>query len=240
MPARKPAQFSGAAMPSAATLLGTRLRGLANPRAAASMRAYLRDQFVFLGLPAPVRRAAVRDLILSHPGEAQALIETAGALWDQPERELRYTAVDLLRHHHKALDASHLETLQAWMLRDAWWETVDSLTAVIGKIVLGDRKHGGDAQGLMDRWLEHSDFWVRRAAMLHQLGWRRDTDLDRLRRYALQLAPEREFFIRKAIGWALRDYARHDPTWVATFVRKHARVLSPLAQREACRHLAIA
>lgn len=201
------------------------------------MRAYLRDQFLFLGLPAPVRRAAVRDLILRHPREAEALIETAAALWDQPERELRYTAIDLLRHHHKALDASHLDMLQGWMRRDAWWETVDSLNAVIGKIVLSDRKQGGIAQASMDHWLEHPDFWVRRAAMLHQLGWRTDTDLDRLRRYALHLAPEQEFFIRKAIGWALRDYARQDPVWVQTFVKKHARTLSPLTQREACRRL---
>jgi 3-methyladenine DNA glycosylase AlkD len=89
----------------------------------------------------------------------------------------------------------------------------------------------------MDAALEHADFWLRRIAMLHQLGWRADTDVERLFGYARQLAPEAEFFIRKAIGWALRDYARHDPAAVGDFLARHAGVLSPLTRREAGKHL---
>lgn len=94
-----------------------------------------------------------------------------------------------------------------------------------------------DAQRISDDWIEHSDFWVRRCAMLHQLGWRLGTDTSRLFRYSEQLASEDEFFIRKAIGWALRDYARWNPTAVQNFIEKKQGVFSGLTVREATKHL---
>jgi 3-methyladenine DNA glycosylase AlkD len=206
-----------------------RLRPLADPARAAPMRAYMKDQFAFLGLPSPVRRAAVKDLIVRHSREPEALLATAEELWQLPEREMRYTAIDLLRHHHKRLSCAHLPQLQGWLLRDSWWDTVDGLSAVIGRVVLAER----GAQAEMDAWVAHPDFWVRRSAMLHQLGWRRETDAERLAGYALLLAPEREFFIRKAIGWALRDYARWEPGFVREFLAEHRDKLSPLSWREA-------
>ena len=89
----------------------------------------------------------------------------------------------------------------------------------------------------MDAWLVHPHLWVRRVAMLHQLGWREQTDPERLLRYALALAPEKDFFIRKAIGWALRDHARTRPDAVRTFLLQHAERLSGLTRREAGKHL---
>ncbi|HQR83153.1 MAG TPA: DNA alkylation repair protein, partial [Thiotrichales bacterium] len=86
-------------------------------------------------------------------------------------------------------------------------------------------------------WLIANNLWVRRTAMIHQLGWRLDTDNDRLARYALALATEKDFFIRKAIGWALRDYARWHPQWVIEFVNQHQTQLAPLSVREAMKHL---
>lgn len=206
-----------------------RLRPLADPARAAPMRAYMKDRFPFLGLASPVRRSAVKDLIAGHSPEAQALLYSAEQLWRLPEREFRYTAIDLLRHHHRRLAPEHLPHLQGWLLRESWWDTVDGLSAVIGRVVLAGR----GAQAEMDGWVEHEDFWVRRAAMLHQLGWRLETDTGRLGEYALRLAPEREFFIRKAIGWALRDYARWDPGFVSGFLAAHRDKLSALSWREA-------
>ncbi|MEH6434917.1 DNA alkylation repair protein [Massilia sp. DD77] len=209
-----------------------RLRPLADLERAVPMRAYMKDQFAFLGLPAPVRRAAVKDLVAAHPQDPGHLLGTAEALWRLPEREFRYTAIDLLHHHHRRLAPAQLPRLQDWLLRDSWWDTVDGLAAVIGRIVLAGR----GAQVTMDAWIAHPDFWVRRAAMLHQLGWKGATDTARLGRHALLLAEEREFFIRKAIGWALRDYARTDPAFVRAFVDAHRARLSPLSLREAAKH----
>jgi 3-methyladenine DNA glycosylase AlkD len=89
----------------------------------------------------------------------------------------------------------------------------------------------------MDACLRHENLWVRRVAMLHQLGWKAQTDEARLLRYALTLATETDFFIRKAIGWALRDYARTKPETVRSFLAEHAKLLSGLTRREAGKHL---
>jgi len=197
------------------------------------MRAYLLNQFDFLGLPAPVRRSAVQDLIVQSMPEARVIFDTVEQLWELREREFRYTAIDLLRRHHRKLTPADLPQIQRLLLQDPWWETVDGLAAVVDEIVFADRS----AQAIMDQWLEHPNFWVRRAAMLHQLGWRLETDTARLGGYALALAHEDEFFIRKAIGWALRDYARWDPAFVSAFVEANRKELSGLTVREACKNL---
>jgi 3-methyladenine DNA glycosylase AlkD len=89
----------------------------------------------------------------------------------------------------------------------------------------------------MDEWLLNSDFWVRRSAMIHQLGWRQHTDTDRLSHYAMQLSGESEFFIRKAIGWAFRDYSKHDPVFVRSFMDKNGASFSNLTVSEATKNL---
>lgn len=216
-------------------LIEQRLRPLADPARAEAMRAYLRDQFPFLGIAAPVRRQAVKTLPrLIGRGD---LLVLAGLLWDKAEREYRYTAIDLLARHAKLLGVADLPTLQALAQRDPWWETVDGLSGVVSRVLHEARRHGEDRQPLMDDWLAHPLFWIRRIAMLHQLGWRLDTDSTRLFAYAAQLAAEPEFFIRKAIGWALRDYARWNPEAVGEFVRDNRATLSALTFREATKHL---
>jgi 3-methyladenine DNA glycosylase AlkD len=211
------------------------LAPLADPARAASMRAYMGDRFPFLGLPAPVRRAAVQALVARPWASADALLDAAGALWQRREREYRYTAIDLLLRHRRQPGLAHVSAMRALLETDPWWDTVDGLTAVLGKVIHGAGRAAG--QGMMDAWVVDASFWVRRAAMLHQLGWRLDTDRARLFGYAARLAGEQEFFIRKAIGWALRDYARWDGDAVRAFVAENEDVLSPLSRREALKHL---
>jgi 3-methyladenine DNA glycosylase AlkD len=209
---------------------------LADTERATAMKAYLLNQFEFLGLPAPVRRQAVRAL-----GKVvwtrETLLRTSAQLWQKPEREYRYTAVDLLRQLSRLLQVQDLPTLRDLLQRESWWETVDGLSAVISEVLHRACQAEAHAADVMDEWVCHPDFWVRRSAMLHQLGWRLDTHEQRLFGYALQLAHEKEFFIRKAIGWALRDYARWQPQAVTDFVVQHRTQLSPLTVREATKHL---
>lgn len=211
------------------------LAPLADPARAVAMRAYMLDQFAFLGLPAPVRRAAVKPLVARPWASPHALLEAAGRLWQRPEREYRYTAIDLLARHCRMLSPAHVADLRALLVTDPWWDTVDGLAGVLGEVLFADRTAG---RPMMDAWIADASFWVRRAAMLHQLGWRLETDRDRLFGYAVALAAEQEFFIRKAIGWALRDYARWDGAAVRAFVAAHEDVLSPLSRREALKHQA--
>ena len=212
------------------------LAALADPARAAAMRAYLRGQFPFLGIPTPARRAALKPL-LKVDFDQKRLLTVADQLWRLPEREYRYAAIDLLARHVGRLDSSAVEPLLALAQREPWWETVDGLAGIVGDVVRAARRNDFDAQMTMDAALRHDCLWVRRIAMIHQLGWRLETDTTRLFGYAETLAPESDFFIRKAIGWALRDYARWNPQAVRDFVAAMGGRLSPLSAREATRRI---
>lgn len=213
------------------------LRPLADAQQAQPMRAYMLDQFVFLGVHAPPRRQALLTLPGLKDWTAPALLALAEVLWVLPEREFQYAAVDLLAKYHRQLDLQSLPRLIALVQRKSWWDSVDALAGVVGDILLLARKQGHDGQHTMDSCLGHSNLWVRRVAMLHQLGWKERTDESRLLRYALHLAGEPDFFIRKAIGWALRDYARTRPDVVRAFLAQHGQTFSGLTRREAGKHL---
>ena len=216
------------------------LRAHADAQQAVPMKAYMLGQFEFLGIRAGPRREALKLALAGLPkftGTADELLALAHALWQLPEREFRYTAIDLLAKHHKRLDVKALQRILTLVQTDPWWDTVDGLAGVVGDILLLAKARQPDVQQHMDVCLRHPHLWVRRVAMLHQLGWREQTDQARLFRYALTLATEKDFFIRKAIGWALRDHARTQPDAVRAFLARHGEQLSGLTRREAGKHL---
>jgi 3-methyladenine DNA glycosylase AlkD len=210
-----------------------------NPALRPWMRAYMKNQFEFLGVKTPVRRAFTAELIRMQKGAtADELLRSARMLWALPEREYQFVAIDLLGRHVRTLTPKHLPALFSLVRKKSWWDTVDALAAtVIGRVVLNARAERPDIQNEMDKALQSPNLWVRRVAILHQLGWREGTDSGRLFTYALTCGHEREFFIRKAIGWALRDYARHAPGDVRGFLSANRDKLSPLKVREAAKHL---
>jgi 3-methyladenine DNA glycosylase AlkD len=196
----------------------------------------MRGRFEYIGISTPERRAAVGLLIRCFkPATAEELREAAEGLWAMREREYQYVAADLLIRYQGALSLDDLAWLLDLAQEKSWWDTVDCIVKMVGKIV---RRSGAKGVRAMDRAVNHKDFWVRRIAMLHQLGWRGDTDTGRLFRYAEQLAPEKEFFIRKAIGWALRDYAWHDWRTVEKFLSTSKAKFSGLTVREASKNIA--
>lgn len=215
----------------------TALRALADARQAVPMRAYMLDQFDFLGIRATPRRQALRGLPSLKNWPARSLLALAESLWDLPEREFQYVAVDLLARHHARLALEDLPRLLRLVQRKPWWDTVDGLAGVVGDLLHPQRTSAHEAQRLMDACLSHDHLWMRRVALLHQLGWRERTDQARLLRYVLTLADEKDFFIRKAIGWALRDHARSQPEAVRRFLQSHGAQLSGLSRREAGKHL---
>jgi 3-methyladenine DNA glycosylase AlkD len=198
---------------------------------APAMRAYMRDQFIFLGVGTPERRAAGKPLLRVLKGRGtKTLLAHARALWQLPEREYQYVALDMLAMHWKELNIADIPALMELVQDKSWWDTVDALAGIIGDVL----RHQHD---YMDNALRDNNMWVRRIALLHQLGWRDKTDPQRLFDYCLALAHEKEFFIQKAIGWALRDYARHAPDAVRLFTHKEKERLAPLSFREANKHL---
>jgi 3-methyladenine DNA glycosylase AlkD len=222
-----PAQFTQAVVAT--------LAPLADPSLQPWMQAYMKGRFTFLGIKTPERRAAIADLIKSQKNASAAdLLRTARALWALPEREYQYVAVDLLGKHVRQLTVDEIPALLALVQKKSWWDTVDALSSVVNRIL---QKADPEMQSIMDDALLSDNFWIRRVAILHQLAWRDRTDTERLFGYAIACAHEKEFFIRKAIGWALRDYARHAPKAVRVFLFKHKAVLSPLTVREAGKHI---
>ena len=207
------------------------LTAIAEPGRAEPMRAYMRNQFPFIGIPNPLRRKALRPLFKElKGGDADQLMALARQLWALPEREYQYAALDLLASRHKDFDIQDIPALLSLAQEKSWWDSVDGLASIIGDILAG--QHEG-----MDAALISPNMWLRRIAMLHQLGWRDNTDTARLFAYARTLAPEQEFFIQKAIGWALRDYAHHNPQAVRDFLRAEKDRLAPLSYREANKHI---
>jgi 3-methyladenine DNA glycosylase AlkD len=215
--------------------LDDRFAASRDPERAAAMRAYMRDQFPYAGLPAPTLRKLERDVFagLSTPSDAD-LREIALACWSRDEREYQYVACDYLRKHVRAADASFLDVTRTLITTKPWWDTVDALaTRFVGDLV---RCHPS-LVATMDAWSAESDMWLIRTAILHQLHYGTATDTARLFEYCARQASHRDFFVRKAIGWALRQYARTDPSAVREFVAANASRLSPLSVREATKHL---
>jgi 3-methyladenine DNA glycosylase AlkD len=198
---------------------------------AAAMAAYMRNQFPFAGIPGPVRVVLQREVLanLGNPS-GPALLTTAERLWELPDREFQYAGCDLLRRHVSSLAAGDLTAVRELITRKSWWDTVDSLAAhVVGGLV------GANPELLpaMDEWSNETNIWLVRSAIIHQLRFKAKTDTTRLFAYCEQQAGHPDFFVRKAIGWALREYSKTDPAAVRKFVSEHAASLSGLSQREA-------
>jgi 3-methyladenine DNA glycosylase AlkD len=228
----------GRMTPLAGTLLG-RLRTVyetaRDPERAAPMAAYMRHQFAYLGLPAPAQRALTREVLAGTPRPAEAdLRDIALACWALDEREYQYFAVGLLRRYIKVCGPGFLATTRQLVVTKPWWDTVDELAAhAVGPLVLGYPQLKPE----MDAWAREPDKWLVRTAILHQTQYREATDSERLFGYCLARAGHPDFFIRKAIGWALREYAKTDPEAVRAFVEAHRDKLSGLSVREALKHL---
>ncbi len=195
------------------------------------MRAYMKDRFAFFGIPSPTRRSAQRSVSLPADQEIPSVVRH---LWLQEEREFQYAAIDLLARRRKVLDPEVFLALAVELARQkSWWDTVDGLSSVISDTLLENR----GLVGATEQWMIDETFWVVRLALLHQNGWRSETDEDRLFAYCLQRAEDKEFFVCKAIGWALRDYAWTNPNAVQQFVFRHSSILSPLSRREALKNV---
>jgi 3-methyladenine DNA glycosylase AlkD len=192
--------------------------------------AYMRDQFPFLGIRTPARRRLAKEALAGLPPLTESqLTDSARALWQQPEREFQYAGCDLLSKHVGVTGPGFIDVVHELVVTKAWWDTVDALAAhTAGPLV---RRHP-ELTAVMDDWVRSDDIWVARTAILHQLTYRDDTDGDRLFAYCRRRAGDSEFFIRKAIGWALRTYAAREPDRVAEFLRDTPS-LSPLSIREA-------
>ncbi|MDR1077423.1 MAG: DNA alkylation repair protein [Propionibacteriaceae bacterium] len=201
---------------------------------AAPMKRYMRDQFEFFGLMTPLRRSLSRPLLQAARRAETVDWEFVEACWAKAERECQYLAVDYLRAvQDRLLTPADLPRVRSLALRKSWWDTIDGLDRVVGAIAL---RHP-EAKGTVLEWSLDSDFWLRRLAIDHQLTLGERTDTALLTQVIENNLGQREFFINKAIGWALRDYSKTDPAFVQGFIETHRELMAPLSIREASKRL---
>ncbi|MFJ3726813.1 DNA alkylation repair protein [Streptomyces sp. NPDC090045] len=207
----------------------------ADPGRAAAMTAYMKDVAPFLGIPTPLRRELSKAVTRDTPAPSEAdCAALALRCWRLPEREYHYFAVDYLRRHVSRCSSGFLPVVRHLIVTVPWWDTVDLLAAhTVGPLVAADP----ELAEVMDEWIEDEDLWLARAALLHQLRYKAATDTGRLFAYCRRRAGHPDFFLRKAIGWSLREYAKTDPGAVRAFVEAERGSLAPLSVREALKNL---
>lgn len=230
-------------MPDLADELRHRIAEAGDDTRAPQMQAYMKSALPFRGVTSVPLRAICREVLAAHRLPDRAAWESAVLeLWDGAEyREERYAALALAGHRFYAdyQDAHAVDLYRHLITTGAWWDLVDGIASRhVGGILRADP---AAVTPTMQRWAVDQDLWLRRTAILCQLDHKGETDTELLR-FALESNLEhslhgREFFIRKAVGWALRQYARTDPAWVRTFVDEHADRISGLTRREALKHL---
>ncbi len=214
--------------------LEKQFNSIKDPAIAVQQKAYMRNLFPFLGIKKPLRAKIQKEAWKRYPlSHEEELIEALTILWQKPEREYQYSALDLAYHYKKLWTPKIFLTFEELIRTKSWWDTVDLLASKQVGTLLSTHP---ELTLCMDKWIDDEDIWIRRSAIIYQLSYKETTDHERLFRYCKLRMHEKEFFIRKAIGWALRHYARTDPQAVIDFITKEKESLSPLSYREAGKH----
>ena len=206
----------------------------ANPENASPMKAYMKNKFEYLGIKSPERRDLSKSFLTkaSLP-PAEQLWPVIRQFWGQPEREFQYFAMELTEKYHKVVEKDWIDHYEFLITNKSWWDTVDFIAAtLVGHYF---KKFPEQIHAITDNWMQSGNMWLQRTCLIFQLKYRTDTDTQLLSSFILPLAGSKEFFIAKAIGWALREYSKSNPDWVMDFVNNNA--LQPLSNREATRRI---
>ncbi|EFR93060.1 DNA alkylation repair protein [Listeria innocua] len=196
------------------------------------MEAYMKNQFPFLGIRATERKKLVADF-LKENGMPDDLLSLVVELFAEEEREFQYAAIDLLSRYGKKQASEAIEIYEQLVTTKSWWDTVDGLA---GTVVSNHFKLYPDLIPIYNEaWINGDNIWLARTAILFQLKYKEETNAELLFANCEKWLGSKEFFIQKAIGWALRQYAKVDSEAVRVFVNSHT--LAPLSRREALKHI---
>jgi 3-methyladenine DNA glycosylase AlkD len=229
-------------VPALVERLDAEIRSAGTPERAAGSKAYLKSDLDFYGTTVPTLRATVKRVGREQPGLTRGeLLKLATALWEPRVFERRLLAVLLLEAHVDLLEPDDVALLEAWVREGATWALVDNVSGDVAGPLLDrvERYDGAFVDATLDRWAADGDVWVRRSALLahHRALRAGGGDFGRFARYADAMLEEREFWIRKAIGWVLRDTARRRPELVFDWLLPRASRVSGVTLREALKYL---
>ena len=208
------------------------LEKLKDDKQSKKMSAYMQNKFMFLGIPKP----KLKELTKPYLNESKkydfdwSFIDIC---WEKEYREAQYTAIDYLKLNIKKLTDKDLDKLKELIVTKSWWETVDSIDAMIGSIVL---KHP-ELQNEMLNWSVSDNIWIKRVAINFQQEYKDKTNTELLEKIICNNFGSNEFFINKAIGWSLRDYSKINPEWVNCFIEQYKEKMDKLSIKEASKYL---
>jgi 3-methyladenine DNA glycosylase AlkD len=222
-------------MSSIVSFLRSELQKHADPKRASAMQAYMKTSQKFYGVSAsPLKeifRTARTKFEIKTFDDYQNVIR---ALWSGESREEMYLAILTAKYYKKFRTDKAMRLYEAMLATATNWDLVDDIAAhLVGDLVLKDRKH----ETRLKRWARSKNFWMRRSAILAHLFHAKETNLKLFEQILAGMMHEKEFFIRKAIGWSLRQYAKTNPKWVKHFVKTYGDRLSGLSKREALKHI---
>ena len=200
---------------------------------ASSMSKYMRNLFIFYGLPTPKRKALYKDIIKEEKKQKKIDWEFLDQCYEDEHREFQYVVCDYLIAMNDFLTYEDIPKIKKYVQTKQWWDTIDCLDRVIGEIGLRDQR----VDALMIEWSQDDDFWIRRIAIDHQLCRKEKTDTELLEKILVNNFGSDEFFINKAIGWALRDYSKTNPDWVRAFIDKYKDQMDKLSIKEASKYI---
>ena len=201
---------------------------------AKAMKAYMRDQFEFYGIKARERRELSRPFFSqrSRP-KLELLDKIIDELWEDPHREVQFISMELVDKYKKQLTTVHFRMLEKMIITRSWWDTVDYIAStLVGNLV---KRFPNEGYQIIEKWRNSGNMWLVRTCILFQLKYKDDVDEELLFSLIRENAQDKEFFIRKAIGWSLRQYAKFKPERVLWFADNHE--LSGLSRREALKHI---
>jgi 3-methyladenine DNA glycosylase AlkD len=204
-----------------------------NPEKAVQMAAYIKNNFPFLGIPKPERSLLQKEFIKAARKEKSIDWDFVFMLWDLPEREFQYLAVDYLAALKKSLHKNDIDKLESLLIKKSWWDSVDIMAeSLVGSLCL---LNPGLINSHVLKWNKNKNIWLVRTSILFQLKYKKDTDTQILTAVITTNSNTNEFFINKAIGWALREYSKTNQEWVKDFIDNHS--LNKLSVREASKYL---
>jgi len=208
------------------------LEKLKDDKQSKKMSAYMQNKFMFLGIPKPKLKELTKPY-LNKSKKYDLDWSFIDICWEKEYREAQYTAIDYLKLNIKKLTDKDLDKLKELIVTKSWWETVDSIDAMIGSIVL---KHP-ELQNEMLNWSVSDNIWIKRVAINFQQEYKDKTNTELLEKIICNNFGSNEFFINKAIGWSLRDYSKINPEWVNCFIEQYKEKMDKLSIKEASKYL---
>ena len=204
------------------------LKKIENKEQAVLMSKYMRNMFSFCGLHRPERQEVYRDFITEEKKSGIIDWDFLEQCWNDKHREFQYLACEYLSALRIFLKYEDTDKIRKFVETKSWWDTIDSLCKVIGDISLRDKR----VKDLMLEWSLDDNFWIRRTAIEHQLCLKQATDKELLSKIIKNNFGSEEFFINKAIGWALREYSKTNPVWVKNFIETNKDKMNTLSIKE--------